>query len=218
MSALPRFDFGTEFDEGGRVGHAAGSTRRVMSTHQIDALTARAFSDGEQSALARAQFAQATALEQIAEAAAHALSALAEAVHEHRRGSAELSLAAARRIADAAMERFPEAPLLAALDALAREVEAAPRLTVRVSAPGAEPGPLRAALESAAAAAGFSGRLTLTLDPAARPAAFSFDWGDGRAAFDPETAAARVAEALAGALAAEGLHAEALPPSPGELS
>ncbi len=36
------------------------------------------------------------------------------------------------------------------------------------------------------------------------------DWGDGSAAFDPAGAAARVAEALEGALAAEGLHAEAL--------
>ena len=49
--------------------------------------------------------------------------------------------------------------------------------------------------------------------PAALPmAAFVLDWGDGRAAFDPEQAAARVAEALSTALAAEGLHAEPLIP------
>ena len=45
-------------------------------------------------------------------------------------------------------------------------------------------------------------------------AAFVLDWGDGAAAFDPAAAAARVAEALEGALAAEGLHAEALPLPP----
>jgi flagellar assembly protein FliH len=39
-------------------------------------------------------------------------------------------------------------------------------------------------------------------------AAFVFDWGDGRAAFDPVAASERVGEALAAALAAEGLHAE----------
>ena len=43
-------------------------------------------------------------------------------------------------------------------------------------------------------------------------AAFVLEWGDGSAAFDPAGAAARVAEALEGALAAEGLHAEALAP------
>ena len=44
-------------------------------------------------------------------------------------------------------------------------------------------------------------------------AAFLFDWGEGRAAFDPAAAAGRVAAALEAALAAEGLHAEVhLPP------
>ena len=45
-------------------------------------------------------------------------------------------------------------------------------------------------------------------------AAFTLDWGEGRAAFDPEAAAARVAAALDEALAAEGLHAEPLLPTP----
>ena len=44
------------------------------------------------------------------------------------------------------------------------------------------------------------------------PLPFAFDWGEGRAAFDPEVSAARVAEALDAALAAEGLHAEPLLP------
>jgi flagellar assembly protein FliH len=42
------------------------------------------------------------------------------------------------------------------------------------------------------------------------PAAFVLDWGDGKAAFDPQDAALRVAAALDAALAAEGLHAEPL--------
>ena len=219
MSALTRFDFATEFADDGRVAFAPAPTRRTLSTHEIDALTARAFADGEQSALARAQAAQADALRRLAVAADQALSSLSQAVHEHRRGSAELALAAARRIADAALDRFPEAPLLLALDALSREVEAAPRLTVRISAPNSEHEAVSALVESAAATAGFAGRLSVSLDADAPPGSFSFDWGDGRAAFDPETAAARVAEALSGALAAEGLHAEAPPPhSPGEMS
>jgi flagellar assembly protein FliH len=44
-------------------------------------------------------------------------------------------------------------------------------------------------------------------------AAFVLDGGDGRAAFDPNAAAARVAEALEAALAAEGLHGDALTPN-----
>ena len=36
------------------------------------------------------------------------------------------------------------------------------------------------------------------------------EWGDGSAAFDPIGGARRIAEALEGALASEGMHAEAL--------
>ncbi|HWU15972.1 MAG TPA: flagellar assembly protein FliH, partial [Caulobacter sp.] len=46
-------------------------------------------------------------------------------------------------------------------------------------------------------------------------AAFVLDWGDGRAAFNPDDAAARVTQALEAAIAAEGLHAEPLAPSEG---
>jgi len=42
--------------------------------------------------------------------------------------------------------------------------------------------------------------------------AFTLDFGDGQAAFDPAQAAGRVTLALEAALAAEGLHAEPLIP------
>jgi flagellar assembly protein FliH len=38
------------------------------------------------------------------------------------------------------------------------------------------------------------------------------DWSDGKAAYDPEAAGRRVAETIAEALEAEGLHAEPLIP------
>jgi flagellar assembly protein FliH len=134
------------------------------------------------------------------------MTALSTLAHDHRAGSARLAMAAARRIADAALDRFPEAPALAALDALAREVEAQPRLIVRTSP--ARLDRLEAALTQASDAAGFAGRLVVKADPTLPPAAFLFDWGEGRAAFDPQAAAERVAIALDEALAAEGLHAE----------
>lgn len=219
MSSLAqprRFAFDTVFDDGGRIAYAPPPAKRTIASEELEAMRARAYAEGEQSALALARQAEAAALARIADATAAALSTLAAAAHEHRSGAAELALAAARKIADAALDRFPEAPLTAALEALSREVEGAPRLVVQVSAPEADE--LRAKVEAAAAQAGFEGRLSLTTDFAAPAGAFTFDWGDGRAAFDPDAAAARVAEALHAALAAEGLHAEALPPVPGDLT
>jgi flagellar assembly protein FliH len=141
-----------------------------------------------------------------------ALGALARVAHEHRTACAELALACGRTIAGAALERFPEAPAAAALQALAREIEATPRLAVRTSPALVER--LQTALNETAQACGFPGQIVVKGDAVLSPAAFVLDWGDGRADFDPTRAAERVAEALQTALAAEGLHAEPLiPPS-----
>jgi flagellar assembly protein FliH len=216
MSESPRvthrkFTFDTEFD-GARPG-SASSYKRLYSAEEADELAQRARADGMASAMARIEAQTARALAEIAEAAKAALPTLATAAHEHRAGAAELALACARQIADAACERFPEAPLQAALAALAREVEATPRLTLR--APPELVERLQAALTETAEAIGYPGQIVARAEPSLARAAFVLDWGDGSAAFDPAGAAARVAEALEGALAAEGLHAEALAlPSP----
>ena len=97
--------------------------------------------------------------------------------------------------------------------ALAREVEAQPKLTVRVAAHLVER--TQAALETTAHAIGFPGQILARADAHLPAAAFVLDWGDGRAAFDPTDAAARVTQALEAAIAAEGLHAEPLLPSEG---
>jgi flagellar assembly protein FliH len=162
--------------------------------------------------VAKAEAEAAAALAEAVRAIRDAMTALSTLAHEHRAGSARLAMAAGRRIADAALDRFPEAPAVAALDALAREVEAQPKLTVRTSA--ARLARLEAALTDASETAGFAGRLVVKTDPSLAGAAFTFDWGEGRAAFDPEAAAERVSVALEEALSAEGLHAEPLPISP----
>jgi flagellar assembly protein FliH len=160
-------------------------------------------------AIAEAQ--TAAALTDIGRHCGAALGALAQVAHDHRQNAAGLALAAARKIADSALERFPEAPVAAAMTELAREIEAAPRLLARVSPELVEP--VQAALERAAQACGFPGAIVATATPEMPPAAFLLDWGEGRASFDPQAAAARVAAAVEEALAAEGLHAEPLIPT-----
>jgi flagellar assembly protein FliH len=128
--------------------------------------------------------------------------------HDHRAGSAELALACAGKIAGAALERFPEAPAVAALEGLAREIEAHPKLLVRAGPDLVER--LQAALDRTAEAIGFPGQISVRADETIALAAFIIDWGDGRAAFDPAAAQSRVAAALEAALVSEGLHAESL--------
>lgn len=205
------FAFDTVFDDLGAVAYRPPVQKRSWTPDEVEQIRAAAFAEGERSAVARAEAEAADALADIARAARSAMTTLAGVAHAHRVGSAELALAAARRIADAALTRFPDAPVSAALEALSREVEAQPRLTVRVAA-GLE-ARVQASLDETAAAIGFQGQITARADTALPLAAFVLDWGDGKAAFDPLAAADRVAEALDAALAAEGLHAEPLIPA-----
>ena len=208
MTPHRKFTFDTVFDGDGAVAYASVRPKRAFSPDEVEQVRAQAFADGERSAVVRAEEAAAASLADIARSTKTALGALAHVAHEHRTACAELALACARTIAGAALEQFPQAPAQAALQSLAREIEAAPRLAVRTTPDMVER--LQIALDTTASACGFPGQILVKGDPALPDAAFVLDWGDGRAAFDPIQAADRVAEALHTALAAEGLHAEPL--------
>jgi flagellar assembly protein FliH len=203
MTQARPFSFDTVFDEDGVVVASAPvvRTRRAFSAEEVEAIRQAAFREGEASAAAQAAQARAFALGQLAEAARSGLGVLAQAAAEHRAASAELALTCARKIADAALERFPTAPIEAALEALAGEIEAAARLIVRAPDPDET---FKAAVEEAALISGFQGQILFRAEPGPVRAAFAFEWGDGKAAFDPAAAAARIAETLSAALAAEG--------------
>jgi len=208
-----RFVFDTVFGGEGDVIAAAPRPRRLIPVEEVELIREQAFREGEASVVARAEEAAAQALSRIADDIGLAMPTLAAVAHGHRAGSAELALAAAGKIAGEALTLFPEAPAVAALQSLAREVEAVPRLVVH--APSDLVVRLQGALEKAADAAGYPGQIVVKAADGMSGAAFAFDWGDGRAAFDPEAAAARIADALQTALAAEGLHAEPLLPLEG---
>ena len=207
---LEKFSFDTEFGAGGVGVAVAPRPKRLFPLDEVEAIRAAARAEGERAALSSIAAQQAAALAQIADACGAALPRLAQVAHEHREGSAELALACARGIADAALDRFPEAPVRAAMEALAREIDAQPRLVVSADPALAES--LAVILEEAAHGLGFEGAVVVKPDGAYGPHAFTLDFGDGQATFDPAAAAERIALALQSALAAEGLHAEPLIP------
>jgi flagellar assembly protein FliH len=205
------FTFDTVFDGAHVI--SAPRSKRSFTPEEVEQIRAQAYAEGERSATALAEQQAASALADVGRQLGSALSTLGRVAHDHRAASAELALACARCIADAALQQFPAAPAEAALAALADEIKTAPRVTVRAS-PGAAQRHAHT-LSQLATGIGFDGAVTVSADPAMGAGAFSFDWGDGRAAFDPTAAAERVTEALAAALAAEGLHAESLRLEPG---
>lgn len=212
MSAQPEtkaFFFDTEFDAGGEVvrGSSWRPTKRAWTQGEVEALVAQASVEARETALAEIASIQAMALSSIGQALEAAAPALTQIAQAHREQSAELAMAAARVVAAAALERFPEAPLQAALEALGQEIDASPRLVIRT---GDLTDETRARLQQLGADAGFSGIVAFRDEPGLPPAAFRLEWADGRADFDPADAFARMAEALNSALAAEAGHAETL--------
>jgi flagellar assembly protein FliH len=209
-SAPRKFAFDTEFGASGEIAYVAPRPKRGFTPEEVEEIRQQARAEGERAALTSITAQQMAAVSEIARACAQALPALAGVAHQHRVGSAELALACGRAIAGAALDRFPEAPVLAAFEALAREIEAAPRLIV--SAPPELAERLQPLMEDAAGRAGYPGAIQVRGEGGFGPHAFTFDFGDGAASFDPAAAAERVCEALRAALAAEGLHGEALIP------
>jgi flagellar assembly protein FliH len=211
---MRRFAFDTVFDDAGAVAFEPPPPKKKhFAAEEVEAARAEGHAAGERSALVQAEEAQAAALREIAEAVRGALGALAAVAHEHKEGCAALALACGQAVADAALDAFPDSPAEAALRSLAAELETAPRLIVRTGSGDAAR--LQASLQRIAEEAGLPTAVSVKAEPGPARAGFVFDWGDGRAAYDPELAAARVREALFAALAAEGLHGDALPPLSG---
>jgi flagellar assembly protein FliH len=159
-----KFGFDTVFDDRGGVAYAPPRVKKNFTAEDVEAARAEGYQQGERSAVVQAEREAAQALADVAHAVQQAFSALSAVAHEHREGSAQLALACARKIADAALRHFPEAPIVAALESLAREVEAQPRIFVRVSPELEER--TQQALENVATQIGYQGQIVARADGA----------------------------------------------------
>jgi flagellar assembly protein FliH len=203
------FAFDTEFDDAGSVVQASTfrPMKRAYMPAEVEALVAQARLEAREAALAEVDSIRAMAMAAIGQALADVMPTLQRVAQTHREQSAELALTAARVIAAAALDRLPLGPLQSALETLGQEIDATPRLVVRASGLDDE---ARAKIEAAATDAGFTGTVAFRDDPALPTAAFSLEWADGRADFDPAAVADRLSTTLQSALAAEAGHAEPL--------
>lgn len=196
--------FDTVFQDGHVV--AAPRPKRHFTAEDLEQARAEGFSEGERSSLVVTETSVAASLSDIAATLRQAVGTLSALVHEHKAASAELSLACARRIAAEALDLFPHAPAAAALDTLASELVAEPRLLVRANPDQIDR--LTALLTQTVEQLGLTCEVVVRSDPGLPRAAFALDWGEGRAQFDPVRADTAVAEALKTALAASGRHDE----------
>jgi flagellar assembly protein FliH len=197
MSALRAYAFDTVFDANGDV-LREGARARLYSCEDVEQERANAFAAGREDEANRAARETAAALSAIAAAARD----LADRTGADRRATmhdaARLALAAARKAAGAALERFGETRVSAALEDAFEAFVSAPRVVLRVAPQLAD---ARARLESIARDHGFDGAVIVRADPAVRIGDVVLDWGDGAIAHDSAEALAQIEALVMAALA-----------------
>ncbi|WP_022697064.1 flagellar assembly protein FliH [Euryhalocaulis caribicus] len=185
MKNAKPFQFGTEFSADGEVLRSA-ETKRVLTLEEVEAEKDKAREEGRQGMEAEA----AQALKTLAGQMQMALSQTASIHDSLRADAAELALTAARKIAGAALDGYPDAELTDLIESCASELRAAPRLRARVPAHLMDR--LKPALEQAVAEIGFEGMLRVDPVEDAASGMVCLDWDEGAVTFDPEETTARI--------------------------
>ncbi|ESQ86014.1 hypothetical protein AEAC466_02175 [Asticcacaulis sp. AC466] len=199
-----KFEFGTVFgDSGDVVARAAPPPKKFFTPEEVEDVRRTAYAAGESSATARAQMAQAAALQTFSDAAQQGLGGLTEVIREHKAAAVRLALVCAQKIAAEALDRFPGAPLKAALDALGQEIEPATRLVLFTNNASDE---VKVAAEEAAMMAGYQNGVQFRDNPTLPKGAFEVVWSDGRAEYNPKSVFEVLERALNEALDAESYH------------
>lgn len=196
MSAV-KFTFDTEFAGEKDVTSDAAQARKVKSLTQseIDAIKAAAIAEGRQAAEVRAQEALAAGVEDAAIAVREALSYAMTQIESLRAEAADLALAAARTLADSALDRFGAATVETALREALHQAIGEPRVALRANPGVAEA--LRPRLDVIAHEEGFEGRLTVVADPSLANADCRIEWRGGGAERSVAAIQAALAEAVA---------------------
>ena len=193
MAAGRKFAFDMEFAPDGRILRAGEEVRLTFTKDEVAALESQAYARGRDDALVRAEEVSSQHLRQIASQMQFLFSRLSEEGAAMRRECAEAAVAAAETIAGAALDQFGRD----AVESIAGEAVSMLRdaAQIRVCATPEIAEALRPRLEQAALAAGFTGRLIVTGDPARRPGDCEIAWADGLILSDRAAAGQKIRDA-----------------------
>jgi flagellar assembly protein FliH len=196
MRHNPKFTFDTEFHAGGerRTAEAERRQKKTLTVDELDSLKALARAEGESAATVR----NAEAVERAVCALTIAVRAVADQIQAEietvRAEAAAIALAAARKLAPAAIAALPQGDVEAALREAMHQAIGEPRLTLRA-------GPEIAALieprlADIAHEEGYDGRVHLTADPHFHGADCRIEWRGGGAERSFEAIEAALAQII----------------------
>lgn len=184
------FTFETEFTPAGDV--IGGPQGRYVLREEAHALTDRARVEGEMSARRSAEAQTLATLRAVNDRLAPVAPALARICDELRREAAELALAAARKIAGAALDEAGEASAAEAAARAVRLLRSEPSVVVCA---GPKLGPEFERRLATLHAEGFDA-VRFIADPNAKPGDWRVEWSGGSVGFSREDVEAIVGEAI----------------------
>jgi flagellar assembly protein FliH len=197
MSGASKYTFDVEFRrEGDLVSNAARARqKKSYTTEEIDQLSARAREQGMKSGQVRAAEALAAETATLAALLRQILEHTRQATNDVRQEASLLALAAARKLASAAIDQLPAADVEMTLRGALHQAIGEPRVVLNASQRVVEI--LRPQLEEIALQEGFEGRLAILADPAMATADCRIDWRGGGAERSEGAIEAAIAELIA---------------------
>jgi flagellar assembly protein FliH len=197
MMNARKFTFDTVFSAGSDIASDAARARqkKILTQGEIDRLKSDAHIEGTKAAEVRALEAIAVAAKEAIAALRHALTSSSQEIEAVRAQSVDVALAAARKLARAAIATAPTEEIEAALREAMHQAVGEPRIVLRASPGLAEA--LNGRISEIAHEEGFDGRVQISADPSLTGADCRIEWRGGGA----ERTQAAIDEALSSLIA-----------------
>ncbi len=198
MTQIRKYAFDTEFAPDGAI---VKDAPKRLTPEEIAAECAAAYERGKQDALAQAERQTAAALQALADAASGVLTRLEAESQAMRTEAATVAIAAARKIAGAALDGFGHERAAVAVEAAMDALRHQPRLVVKLSPEAAEV--LKPRIAEMCETHAYAGAVLVRAEPGLRQGAVTIDWSDGVIHMNPDDAAKRIQTLIDAALASQ---------------
>jgi flagellar assembly protein FliH len=197
MSQIRKYAFDTEFAPDGEI---LREPPKRITPEEVEAASTAGYERGKNDALAHAERRGAKALEAIADAASAVLTRLDAESHAMRVEAARVAMAAASKIAGAALDSFGLERAAQAIEAAMDTLRHQPRLVVKLPPDLAEL--LKPRIGEMCATHAYASAVLVRAEANLKSGEVVIDWSDGVIAMDPADAKTRIEDLIDAALAA----------------
>jgi flagellar assembly protein FliH len=197
MSNIRKYAFDTEFSADGEI---MREPPKRITPEEVQAANNDGYARGKDDATAQAERRTAAALEAIADAASAVLTRLNAESQSMRAEAARVAMAAAQKIAGAALDSFGVERAAQAIEVAMDTLRHQPRLVVKLPTNIAEQ--LKPRITEMCETHAYASAVLVRAEPGLQTGEVVIDWSDGVIAMDPADAARRIEELIDAALAA----------------